>query len=59
MDNEGGGESESKIETKTEIFASVEYLSQIPPDWEAAEKHGLASLVYDENIVKSQKLENC
>jgi hypothetical protein len=57
VDNEGGGESE--IETETEIFASVEYLSQIPPDWEAAEKHGLASLVYDENIVKSQKLENC
>ena len=57
MDHEGGTEGDT--ESESEPFASVEYLSQIPPDWEAAEKHGIASLVYDENIINSQKLENC
>ena len=54
-----GGDSEEVNKLETELFASVAYLSKIPPDWEAAEKHGLASLVYVEKIVKSQKLENC
>jgi hypothetical protein len=57
VDHEGGTEGDT--ESESEPFASVEYLSQIPPDWEAAEKHGIASLVYDENIINSQKLENC
>ena len=47
-------EKEESSESEIDPNASVEYLSQVPPDWDAAEKHGIASLVYDENIVRSQ-----
>ena len=39
-------------EPETESIVSVKYLAQIPPNWDAAEKHGTASLVYDEKILK-------
>ncbi len=48
------GEEESETE-----FTVVKYLTQIPPVWDEAEKHGIASLIYDEDKVLEEKLESC
>ena len=52
--NEGGNESETDP-----LTSQVEFLSRIPPNWEAAEKHGLASLVYNLREIKIAEAERC
>lgn len=52
--NEGGDESETDP-----LTAQVDFLSQVPPNWEAAEKHGLASLVNNPKAIDIVKAERC
>jgi len=52
--NEGGSESETEP-----LANNVEFLSTIPPNWEAAEKHGIASIVYDPDKIKFTEVERC